>query len=106
MEELVRVENGAVVIPQNTLQKIQQLNQIKKELETYEKSFREQLLKVMTENSIKTIDTEFARITYKEPTTRMSINTADFKLRYPEVYQDVIEESEVKASLLIKYKEA
>lgn len=59
------------------------------------------LLKVFKENGIKSCDNEFVKVTYTEPTTRTSVDTALLKEKYPDIYEECLKSSMVKEGIKI-----
>jgi len=76
----------------------------KKALEDQDKIMREQLEKVMGECGIKSFENDLVKITYVEPTTRESIDSAKLKKELPDVAAKYTKTSNVKGSVRISVK--
>ena len=86
------------------MQKIVDLNIQKKQLEEQDKEVRQQLEKVMGEYGIKQFENDLLKVTYVEPTTRTSIDSAKLKKELPAVYEKYTKVSQVKGSVRIEVK--
>lgn len=76
----------------------------KKALEARDKTMREQLEKVMEEFGVKSFENELIKLTYTEPTTRESIDSAKLKKELPEVAAKYTKVTNVKGSVRITVK--
>lgn len=83
---------------------IEALENEKKQLDAEFEKLKTGLLELMKTNGVKKFENEFIRLTYKEPTTRTSIDGRKLKEEMPEVYENYKKESEVKESIIIKIK--
>lgn len=77
----------------------------KKQLDAEFEKLKTGLLELMKANGVKKFENDFIRLTYKEPTTRVSIDSKRLKEEQPEIYENYKKESEVKESILIKIKQ-
>ena len=76
-----------------------------KELEAQQASQKEAVMEFMVANSLKKWEvSDNLTFTYVEPTTRKSLDSKRLQAEYPELYEDYLKESEVKASLRITIK--
>ena len=83
---------------------IEALENEKKQLDAEFEKLKTGLLELMKTNGVKKFENEFIRLTYKEPTTRTSIDSKKLKEEMPDVFDKFKKESEVKESILIKIK--
>ena len=83
---------------------IEALENEKKNLDAEFEKLKTGLLELMKANGVNKFENEFIRLTYKEPTTRTSIDSKKLKEEMPDVYENYKKESEVKESILIKIK--
>lgn len=83
---------------------IEALENEKKQLDAEFEKLKTGLLELMKANGVKKFENEFIRLTYKEPTTRTSIDSKKLKEEMPDVFDKFKKESEVKESILIKIK--
>lgn len=86
------------------IQTIANISAAKQELENQDKKMREQLEAAMEEYNIKSFENDLVKITYVDPTTRTSVDSAKLKKKYPAVYEECSKTSAVKASVRITVK--
>lgn len=99
-EALTLFNNAAMTIMQN----VSALAKQKKALEEQEKSMREELTSLMDQYGIKSIDNDFVKITYKAASTRTSVDSTRLKKEQPDIYNQYLKTSNVKASVVITPK--
>lgn len=56
--ELIRVEEGQLIIAQNSIDKIKELEKKKKQIEEMQKQYKEKLLEIMESNNIKSFESK------------------------------------------------
>ena len=88
----------------NVIQTIAEIETKKKELDEVNKKMREQLEAAMEQYGIKSFENDLVKITYTEPTTRTSVDSAKLKKNHPDVYAECSKVSEVKGSVRITVK--
>ena len=102
------LEGGEMVaFKEKTLTVIQAIADIaskKKELEEQDKKMREQLEAAMEQYNIKSFENDLVKITYTEPSKRISVDSAKLKKNYPDVYDECSKTSDVKGSVRITVK--
>lgn len=98
--ELKEFENNSFAI----IRAIANIAEKKKELDEQDKEMRKQLEKAMDQFAIKSFENDFIKITYVEPTTRTSVDSAKLKKNHPDVYAECSKVSEVKGSVRITVK--
>lgn len=54
--ELIRVEEGQLIIAQNSIEKIKELEIKKKQIDEIKKQYKEQILEIMESNNIKSFE--------------------------------------------------
>ncbi|MBR5795390.1 MAG: hypothetical protein IKY26_04550 [Erysipelotrichaceae bacterium] len=101
--ELVRIENGSIVVAEDVLEKFHDFQVVKARMEMEEKKLKESLLKAMEENGIKSFENDFVKITYKAPTVRSSVDTQ--ALKEQGLYDSFVKESPVKSSVVITWRD-
>lgn len=77
----------------------------KKKLEEKEKTLKEELEKAMTENGVKKFSNDFISISWVEPTTTETFDSATFKKDNPELAKKYIKISSKKGYVKITLKE-
>lgn len=98
--EIVAFESDAAAI----IQAIANIASTKKALDEQEKEMRKKLEETMDLYGIKSFENELIKITYVEPTTRTSVDSAKLKKKYPDVFTECSKVSEVKGSVRISVK--
>lgn len=99
-EALTLFNNAAMTIMQN----VASLAKQKKELEDQDKKMREELTSLMDQYGIKNVDNDFVKITYKAASTRTSVDSTKLKKEQPDIYNQYLKTSNVKASVVITPK--
>lgn len=106
-ENAVADGDALVAFESNTLAVIQAIKDIslkKKELEDQDKKMRDELEAAMEMYGVKSFENDIIKITYTEPTTRISVDSAKLKKNYPDVYAECSKSSDVKGSVRITVK--
>lgn len=98
--DLALFQNKAMIV----MQTIVNLNQQKKILEDRDKAVRQELQKAMDEFGIKSFENDLLKVTYVEPTTRTTIDSARLKKELPAVAEKYSKTSQVKGSVRIEVK--
>lgn len=86
-------------------QELKSLDDRKKELEKSESELKEMLIQKMEETGVKSIDNDYFKITYVAPTTQERIDTARIKKELPEIAEQYVKTSAIKASVRITLKD-
>lgn len=102
--ELVKVIDGTPQLTVDAQEQIAQVVSTMKELKEKEKQFQEQLKEQMELYGIKKIDMDKVVISYVAPSTRETFNAKEFQSDYADLYDQYVEEKEVKSSVRIKVK--
>ena len=100
--ELVKVENGSIVLAQEVEDTLRAFQVEKAKMDLLEKKIKEAMLKAMKENNVKSYESENVRITYKDATTRKSVDTQ--ALKDEGLYELYLKETPVKESIQITWK--
>lgn len=106
MNELIKVENGTAILNPKTAKQIADFERKAKEIEEKENALRVSILQEMEDKQIKSVETDDLTITYKAPYDRESLDTKSLKKDFPDLCDDYIKMTTVKASVSIKLKEA
>lgn len=86
-------------------QELKTLDDRKKGLEKAESELKQMLIEKMEETGVKSIDNEYFKITYVAPTTRETIDSARIKKELPEIAEQYVKTSAIKASVRITLKD-
>ncbi len=98
--ELTLFQNKAMVV----MRKIAELDIQKKQLEAQDKAVRQELQEAMDKYGIKKFENDILKVTYVEPTTRTSIDSARLKKELPAIAEKYTKTSQVKGSVRIEVK--
>ena len=98
--EMVAFQEKALTV----IQTIAEIEIKKKELDEVNKKMREQLEAAMKQYNIKSFENDLVKITYTEPTTRISVDSAKLKKNFPDIYTECCKTSDVKGSVRITVK--
>ena len=98
--DLALFQSNAMVI----MKKIADLDLQKKQLEAQDKAVRQELQAAMDKYGVKKFENDILKITYVEPSTRTSIDSARLKKELPAVAEKYSKISQVKGSVRIEVK--
>lgn len=98
--ELTLFQNKAMAV----MRKIAELDIQKKQLEAQDKAVRQELQEAMDKYGIKKFENDILKVTYVEPTTRTSIDSARLKKELPAIAEKYTKISQVKGSVRIEVK--
>lgn len=89
-------------VSQDVVNEVIHITRQMKEMEARYKELQAGLLQVMKISNVKSFKSGDLSMTYKEPTTRKSIDTKALESKYPDIYNELLKESKVKESITIK----
>lgn len=95
------------VIPYEALNLLSNLEKAEDEYKTLGEQrdkFKEELLGLMEEHQVEKWENEAVTVSYIKPGVRSSVDSKKLLKDYPEVYTDVVKNSNVKSSVRIKLK--
>lgn len=102
--ELIKVENGLSILDPETSQNIAEFERQIKDIQEKEKALKEAILQEMQDKKIIKIDTPELSITYVDETYKESFDSKLFREQHPDLYDNYVKMSPVKASLRLKVK--
>ena len=105
--DVIQEENQMVVFESSVLAITQTIANIatrKKELEDEDKKMREELEQAMNAYGVTSFENEYVKITHVEPSTKVSVDSAKLKKKYPEIYVECSKTSDVKGYVRISVK--
>ena len=73
-----------------------------KEMKARYEELQQGLLELMKQSNVKSFKCDRLSLSYKEPSTRMSIDSKLLESKYPQIYEECLKESIVKESITIK----
>jgi len=105
MSDLINIKEGIAILDPETAQRIADFERKIKEIKRSEEELKQGILEEMKTNHLLKIETDDLVINYIAPTDRETFDTKAFRARYPDLYDQHIKLSPVKASVRIKLKE-
>ena len=99
-QELTLFQTKAMAV----MREIAELDRMKKQLEAKDKVVRQELQEAMDKYGIKKFENDILKVTYVEPTTRTTIDSARLKKELPAVAEKYTKTSQVKGSVRIEVK--
>ena len=104
MENIIKIENNIPLLVPEVAEKLAEFERMAKEIKAKQDELKAKILAEMEEHNIIKIDTESLSITYVASTTRETFNAKTFRAEYPELYDEYVSISPVKASIKMKIK--
>ena len=105
MNEIVKVENGQVIVAEDVINQIKEFNKAKKEMEYQEKLLKDGLMNAMNELGITKFIINGLSAQIKAGSTRVTIDSKRLKEECPEIYKAYSKETEVKPSIVLTIAE-
>ena len=102
MMELVKVENGDVIVAQEVINKIIEFNKLKKEMEYQEELLKEGLMEAMNKVGLEKFIINGLSATIKKPYEKKSLDTKRLKEECPEIYDSYSKTSIVASSIILE----
>lgn len=101
MNELIRVEEGTLIVAEKYIEQIKDFERKRKLIEQKEQEFKEQLLKAMEEYNIKSYESpdKSLKITYVPESLSTTFDSKKFRDYDFETYQKFIKDVNRKASI-------
>lgn len=92
----------AMTVAEDVVNEVISIGRQMKEMEQRYKALQAGLLEVMKLNNVKNFKSGDLTLIYKESSTRKSIDSKALESKYPDIYNELLKESQVKESLTIK----
>ncbi len=99
--ELVKVENGQVVVAQEIVNQIVNFKKEMLKMELLEKQLKEEIKEAMEKNNVTSLEFGELKIKYRSATTRTSLDSKKLKEELPDIYEEYSKTSEVASSISI-----
>lgn len=101
--ELVKVENGQVVVAQEIIDSIVEFEQKALEMKLKQDELKEKLKVAMEKNGITKWESPDGRlkVTYRSASTRTSIDSTRLKKELPDIYEEYSKTTDVASSISI-----
>ncbi|HHX68329.1 MAG TPA: hypothetical protein GX708_09800 [Gallicola sp.] len=102
--ELVKIENGQIVVAQEIINAIVQFEKQALEMKLKQDELKQKLLEAMEENGITNWETPNGeiKVSYRKPSTRTTLDSTKLKNELPDIYEEYSKTSEVKSSIVMK----
>lgn len=101
MNELVKVENGQIVVAQEVVNQIVEFNKEKLKMDLVEKELKEKLKEAMENNNVTKLEFGELKVSYRNASTRTSIDSKKLKEELPDIYEEYSKTSNVSSSISI-----
>ena len=105
MESLIKVENGIAALDETTALLIADFEIKIKQIKDREEILKNAILAEMEDKGIIKIDNDFLTITYVAASDRETLDTKMLRADLPEIFDDYVKITPVKASVRIKVKD-
>ena len=102
--ELKGIPTASLIALEQAERIIEEMEARRKETEEQVRNIKEAIMKAMADNGVKTFENDKMKITYVEPSTRVTIDSAKLKKEKPEVANEYEKTSTTKPSLRITIK--
>lgn len=104
MDKLITIENNIALLRPETASALAEFERQVKEIKAKEDALKQRILEEMESNGILKIETDDLVVSYVAPTSRETFNNKKFRECYPDLYDDFVSISPVKASVRMKVK--
>ena len=105
MNDLIRVRDNTVLLDAEASRKIAEFERQMKAIKKAEDDLKEKILAEMESKNILKVETDDVTISYIAPTDRETFDSKRFKFDHPEMFDEYVKMSPVKASVRIKVKD-
>ena len=102
--ELIKIENGLEVATQQLIDEALEIKYLEEKLKVKKESLTLSLLEEMKDKGIKKIETPDVVISYIEESERETLDSKRFREENPDLYDEYVKFTPVKASVRIKAK--
>lgn len=102
--ELIKIEGGIVEASEQLINEALEIKFLEEKLKAKKDALTLTLLEEMRDNEIKRIETPDVIISYVDESEREIIDSKKFRKDHPDMYDEYVRFSKVKASLRIKAK--
>lgn len=102
--ELIKIENGLEVATQQLIDEALEIKYLEEKLKVKKDSLTLSLLEEMRNKGIKKIETPDVVISYIDESERETLDSKRFRTENPDLYDEYVKFTPVKASIRIKAK--
>ena len=102
--ELVKVEQGQIVVAQEIINAIVQFEKQALEMKLKQDELKQKLLEAMEENNITNWETPNGeiKVSYRKSSTRTTLDSKRLKEELPDIYEEYSKTTAVKSSIVMK----
>ena len=102
--ELVKFENGQIVVAQEIINAIVEFEKQALEMKLKQDELKQKLLEAMEENNITNWETPNGeiKVSYRKPSTRTTLDSKRLKEELPDIYEEYSKTTAVKSSIVMK----
>lgn len=104
MNELIVLSGNEAILTPETSKQIASLEAALKRVKEKEEELKNAILKEMEEKGVIKLTTDDVVVSYIAPTDRETFDSKTFRTEHPDMYDDYVKISPVKASLRIKLR--
>lgn len=104
MDKLIRMEENTALLHPGISAALAEFERQAKEIKEKQDALKQRILEEMESNGILKIETDDLTITYVAPTSRESFDSKTFRKDNPDLYDNYVNISPVKASIRMKVK--
>ena len=104
MSELIKVDNGTVLLNEDVAKKIAEFELQMKYYKAQEDELKAAILAEMEAKNIIKVDNDFLTISYVAPYDKETFDSKKLRAELPDIYDEYVKLSPVKSSIRIKVK--
>ena len=102
MDELIVYENNTALLNRDVAVKLAEFERMAKEVKSKQDELKQKILEEMESKGIVSIKSPELTISYVAPTTRETFDSKTFRKDHPDLYDEYVSISTVKASVRMK----
>lgn len=104
MNELVKVEDGKIVVAQEFTKAYAEFQKKALEMDLKVKEVKEKLKLAMEEKNVLTYEDDFIKVLYRKPSTRTSIDSKKLREELPDIFEEYSKTTNVSSSITVEAK--
>lgn len=105
MDKLIRVEQNTALLNPQVSQELAEFEKLAKNIKAKQDELKQRILEEMEAHGLIKIETDDLTITYIAPTSRETFDSKAFRKDNPDLYDEYVKISTVKASVRMAVKE-
>ena len=102
--ELIKIENNLILASDTLINEALEIKVLEEKLKAKKDNLTLTLLEEMKEKNIKKIETPDVIISYIDETERETFDSKEFRKNFPDMYDEYVKFTPIKASIRIKAK--